>query len=432
MFHCEWRHPNKKAKLVSIYVIKNAKDSRLKLRFHGTQRACKIGSGSLQPCDKSECYLCGILNNGFSLSQANTKGMFGPGIYSSVVSSKADVYANNHHIHCNRHVIILCGVDPGNSIDMKAAGFPGPCDSVEGLTKADGGSLEYQETVVYDPARIKPIGLVPPEEYELPPSPLENDALMQDDSSMTSDTEPLAEAADVPRYDAERSDAPNSDTYTTRQEIPQNLPPPASGEIIVDLSLLDRHTPFSKKVERLFHESWVDQTKTACVERIILFDIKSFPSLADGQPPSTFKTASRDIELLSFLIDLPLCFHGAHRACYIGDPGYPLDLCRNVNCAICSVFQAQYVTIEAGIRFESGPKIPATPSSSQADTSAKNHHIYTPQHAMILCACPDIAQLDTQAMSSDAPPPYTPSPVSYNPIVVPIGLIMYTRAGWHP
>ncbi|OQE38358.1 hypothetical protein PENCOP_c008G06901 [Penicillium coprophilum] len=160
MFHRQWKHPNTKAKLVSIYVIKNAKEPGLKLRFHGTQRACKIGSGSLEACNNAECYLCSILKKGFSIDNASTRSMFGPGIYSSVVSSKANIYSRNHHVRSHKHVLLLCGLDPGNSVDMTVAGIPGPCDSVEGLTKAEGGQLDYQETVVYDPARIKPLGLV--------------------------------------------------------------------------------------------------------------------------------------------------------------------------------------------------------------------------------------------------------------------------------
>ncbi|KAL3456437.1 hypothetical protein BJX64DRAFT_41348 [Aspergillus heterothallicus] len=160
MFKREWRHPNTKGKLVSIYVIKNAKDPKLKLRFHGTQRACRIGAGSLDPCDDDECYLCSILKKGFTLDHANVRAMFGRGIYSSVVSSKADIYAKNHHVRSHKHVLILCGLDLGTPKVMLAAGDPGQCDSVEGATKPEGGQLEYPETVIYDPKRIKPLGLV--------------------------------------------------------------------------------------------------------------------------------------------------------------------------------------------------------------------------------------------------------------------------------
>ncbi|KAK4868688.1 hypothetical protein LT330_006890 [Penicillium expansum] len=212
---------------------------------------------------------------------------------------------------------------------------------------------------------------------------------------------------------------------------PQNPPPPVSTKMVVELSPLDRYTPFSKRVERLFHDSWIDQTKISQVEEIILFDIKTYPLHPDGQTPGSYKTASRDVELLTLLGDFPLRFYGARRACYIGDVGYPLDLCRSVECAICSVFQEQYTARKAGIRFELGAGIVTSPNSSQADVFATNHHIHSPQHAMILCASPNIAQSDTQATSSDAPPPYTEFP-SLGTVVVPIGLIMYTRTGWYP
>ncbi|KAJ5631675.1 uncharacterized protein N7484_011775 [Penicillium longicatenatum] len=160
MFNSEWKHPNTRAELVSICVIKNTKDPKLELRFHGTQRACSIGSSSLEPCDNDECYLCSILENGFSLEYAKPTSMFGSGIYSTVVSSKANIYAKNHGVNSKKHVLILCGIDPGKVKTTKGAGDPGLCDSVEGLTRADGGRLVYQESVMYDEARIKPIGLV--------------------------------------------------------------------------------------------------------------------------------------------------------------------------------------------------------------------------------------------------------------------------------
>ncbi|KAJ5720965.1 uncharacterized protein N7483_008899 [Penicillium malachiteum] len=72
----------------------------------------------------------------------------------------ANLYAKNYRLHSRKHVLILCGVDCGNAKEMKLAGAPGPCDSVEGVTKANGGSLLYPETVIYDAARIKPLGLV--------------------------------------------------------------------------------------------------------------------------------------------------------------------------------------------------------------------------------------------------------------------------------
>lgn len=52
-------------------ISKDAKDPKLELRFHGTRRACQMGSGSIEPCDNENCYLCCILKNGFSLAHAS-------------------------------------------------------------------------------------------------------------------------------------------------------------------------------------------------------------------------------------------------------------------------------------------------------------------------------------------------------------------------
>ncbi|KAJ5520068.1 hypothetical protein N7463_000521 [Penicillium fimorum] len=380
--------------------------------------------------------------------------MFGPGIYSSVVS-KANLYSRNHHVRSHKHVLIICGLDPGNSVDMTAAGIPGPCDSVEGLTKAEGGTLEYQESVVYDPARLKPLGLVvymregdkSPEDDSVPLSPMDENISMRDSDSTISETEPAVDLANMPRiverrpgnipsnasgeYQTYKSECINRASRASRA-IPQSPIPPVSTKMIVELSPLERHTPFSKRVEHLFYDSWLDQTKGSHVKEIILFDIKTVPYQPDGQTPGTFKRANRDPELLTLLGDFPLRFYGARRACYIGDLGYPLDICHDVECATCSVFRDQYAAREAGMGFELGPEILTSSSSSQADALTTNHHIRSSQHAMILCACPNIAQSDHQTVSPDpyAPPPYTAS-ASPSTVVVPIGLIMYTRTGWH-
>ncbi|KAL2851168.1 hypothetical protein BJY01DRAFT_245105 [Aspergillus pseudoustus] len=467
MFKNEWRHPNTKGKLVSIYVVKNAKDPKLKLRFHGTQRACRIGAGSLDPCDNDECYICSILKKGFSTTHANPRGMFGPGIYSSIVSSKADIYARNHHIRSHKHVIILCGVDLGHSVTMKVAGLPPPCDSVEGATKPEGGQLEYPETIVYDGARIKPIGLVvdtPPEKHPLPVSPVDEDIPMADADALPPRDEPGNGRATMPlrqvqvierrsvdtqsdvfreSYPGPRSEYLQDDGPPRRATLPpsyedtapaptvQQPLPPAPTETIVELSQLDRQTPFAKKVEHLFYDSWTDQYKRPHFETIFLFDIKSVAPRADGQTQARPTPASKDVALLSSLIELPLSFHGARRACYVGDSAYPLNFCRSTKCSICLVFRNQLALREAQVGFTLGHNIFASPSSSQADAFATNHHIRSSQHAMILCACPSIAQANAQPATPGAPPPYSATTFTCE-IVVPIGLIMYTRRGWQP
>ncbi|KAJ5372655.1 hypothetical protein N7517_004661 [Penicillium concentricum] len=216
-----------------------------------------------------------------------------------------------------------------------------------------------------------------PEDVSMPLPPVDEDTSMTDPDSTISETEPPVDLANMPRiierrprnipsnafveYQTYESERINGSSRATAQS-PR---PPVSTKMIVELSVLERHTPFSKRVEHSFYDSWLDQTKGSHVKEIILFDIKTVPSQPDGQTPGTFKPANRDLELLTLLGDFPLRFYGARRACHIGDIGYPLDLCRNVECATCSVFREQYTAREAGMGFESSPEILTSSFSSR-------------------------------------------------------------------
>ncbi|KAJ7915226.1 hypothetical protein B0H13DRAFT_1610790, partial [Mycena leptocephala] len=136
-------------------------------RFHGTRRACFIGEndGNLSPCADSDCYLCSILRCGFDVAKADDDCMFGQGIYSSEMSSKADGWTWNHHIRSNLHAMLLCCVVTGESQTLyhPSKGRTSPdsgYDSVEGATKEDGGELNYPETVVYSEESIMPYMLI--------------------------------------------------------------------------------------------------------------------------------------------------------------------------------------------------------------------------------------------------------------------------------
>ncbi|KAG2018662.1 hypothetical protein CC2G_008074 [Coprinopsis cinerea AmutBmut pab1-1] len=71
------------------------------LLFHGTPRSptCQLGSTpqSTRLCNQSEnCILCLVLRGSYDIEKAKRGGMFGYGIYSTTVSSKADWYASKH------------------------------------------------------------------------------------------------------------------------------------------------------------------------------------------------------------------------------------------------------------------------------------------------------------------------------------------------
>ncbi|KAK4446068.1 hypothetical protein QBC34DRAFT_470722 [Podospora aff. communis PSN243] len=138
--------------------------------FHGTRRACHVGDSGpyLQLCNRRVCSLCRILMDGFKMNTAGSRGyapMFGGGINSTSVSSKADNYAMNHHIKSKLHGIILCLVFIGTYEKLheaehwRTAPAEG-CHSVMGATQDEGGALQYTEAVVYNEASIIPIGLI--------------------------------------------------------------------------------------------------------------------------------------------------------------------------------------------------------------------------------------------------------------------------------
>ncbi|RKL23110.1 hypothetical protein BFJ68_g1316 [Fusarium oxysporum] len=126
-FYHSWCHDEKSAKVKSIYLAsrddidKSYRGQRFftylnggsyKRLYHGTSRACHIGeSGNdLKLCHDDDCGTCGILRQSFKLKYADDEGMFGPGIYSTPNSSKADVYVKNHYISSNLHAMLICYV----------------------------------------------------------------------------------------------------------------------------------------------------------------------------------------------------------------------------------------------------------------------------------------------------------------------------------
>ncbi|RSL52547.1 hypothetical protein CEP54_010862 [Fusarium duplospermum] len=153
-FYNSWRHPDKRATVRAIYCVRESElnasyrgrrfnqycirgGSRFKLRYHGTRRACHVGNGS----------------------------MFGNGVYSSTVSSKADIFAENHHIRSTLHAVLICRVvsnrpqylrRPDNCRSRPDPGY----DSVEAVLDRNGGRVRYPETIIYREDAIVPVAVV--------------------------------------------------------------------------------------------------------------------------------------------------------------------------------------------------------------------------------------------------------------------------------
>ncbi|KAK0737431.1 hypothetical protein B0T21DRAFT_164297 [Apiosordaria backusii] len=183
MFKEGWLHPETVPLVTAIYLASKSElqnsfrgkrfdkwrkkygNGKFVERFHGTTRLCKVGdSGSeLWRCGQAGCYLCSILRTSFDVGKANSKGMFGKGIYTTRASS-TNIYTNSNTLSENR-AILICRVVANrperlSKADNEKNGVRAGFNSVEGLTKSDGGGLNYPETVVYWNNAIVPVGLV--------------------------------------------------------------------------------------------------------------------------------------------------------------------------------------------------------------------------------------------------------------------------------
>ncbi|KAI8676273.1 hypothetical protein NCS56_00514700 [Fusarium sp. Ph1] len=175
LFDNGWRHPTRTATIQCIYVHKQRAQELVaylsrgeaRVLFHGTQRACHVGDPNhpLRVCNNTECRLCGILRDGFKIDRAKLTCMFGPGIYTTDVSSKADNWVMNHHMHSKLHVMLLCAVSVGKSEKLYRADRGRKCpstgyQSVEGAVIAEGGVLHEPEIVLYSENLVVPFGLI--------------------------------------------------------------------------------------------------------------------------------------------------------------------------------------------------------------------------------------------------------------------------------
>ncbi|KAF5319739.1 hypothetical protein D9619_008877 [Psilocybe cf. subviscida] len=127
--------------------------------FHGTSRECTIGDNinNVKCCASTTCNLCCILRGSYTMAKAKNRSMFGYGIYSSSVSSKADGYSRN--VGANQYIrrpraMVVNHVAMGKTSMMYKADHdlthaPITFNSVTAATTTQGGAVLYHEAVVY-------------------------------------------------------------------------------------------------------------------------------------------------------------------------------------------------------------------------------------------------------------------------------------------
>ena len=93
------------------------------LQFHGTRRACRIAESpsDVTSCNRADCNFCRILKGSYNMERAKGARMFGPGIYCTLVSSKADDYTSNTNDNLRSRVMIVNHVVLGRTKIMYEA-----------------------------------------------------------------------------------------------------------------------------------------------------------------------------------------------------------------------------------------------------------------------------------------------------------------------
>ncbi|KII92751.1 hypothetical protein PLICRDRAFT_172803 [Plicaturopsis crispa FD-325 SS-3] len=135
-------------------------------RWHGTRRECTLGDNGqmTQFCSSPTCSLCCIIKTSFDLSLFGKKtgwGRFGKGIYTSSTSSKSNDYAQNKATS-NLKAMLLnkVVVGKGYKLTHDNTTLSAPPAGYDSVLAEKGGTLNYDELVVYDNDAIRPSWLV--------------------------------------------------------------------------------------------------------------------------------------------------------------------------------------------------------------------------------------------------------------------------------
>ncbi|KAF9533957.1 hypothetical protein CPB83DRAFT_417181 [Crepidotus variabilis] len=134
-------------------------------RWHGTRRVCNLGDkGQTQFCNSTTCSLCCIIRTSYDITLWGKKtgwGRFGKGIYTSSTSSKSNDYSHND-CKSNLKAILLNKVVVGKGCKMLQdhTTLTTPPSGFDSVLAEKGGSLNYDELVVYNNDAIRPSFLV--------------------------------------------------------------------------------------------------------------------------------------------------------------------------------------------------------------------------------------------------------------------------------
>ncbi|KAJ7846147.1 hypothetical protein B0H13DRAFT_2255474 [Mycena leptocephala] len=136
-------------------------------RWHGTRRECTLGDkGQAQFCSSTTCSLCCIIKSSFDISlwgkrRGGAGATFGKGIYTSSTSSKSNDYSNNDCSSSFKAILLnKVIVGKGCKLTQDNVSLTAPPAGYDSVLAEKGGSLNYDELVVYTNDAIRPSFLV--------------------------------------------------------------------------------------------------------------------------------------------------------------------------------------------------------------------------------------------------------------------------------
>lgn len=134
-------------------------------RWHGTRRRCTLGDkGCTTFCSDLQCSLCCIIRTSFDLAHFGKKtswGRFGPGIYTSSTSSKANDYSSTDSSSPLKAILLnKVVVGKGYKILHDNPSMSAPPAGYDSVLAEVGGSLNYDELIVYKNDAVRPSYLV--------------------------------------------------------------------------------------------------------------------------------------------------------------------------------------------------------------------------------------------------------------------------------
>lgn len=206
--------------------------------------------------------------------------------------------------------------------------------------------------------------------------------------------------------------------------------------------------PLYNEVEKFFVEGWQDSSKTGTITDIFYVNYRGPEAQRHLANYSSYEqmiqsTIGQNLKATSYN------FHGTQRACYIGENASSITPCQNPDCHLCSIIKCSFQIKYIGQSNALGPGFYTSSTSNKADGYAKNSHIHSQRHALLLGNVitgrkeyvhdfnpskhgPMAGYHSVEAVPNNRTIRWPETVVYREDAIIPSCVIMYTRTGWTP